>query len=204
MLSIDRKTPFPTLFLLPPLLAGWPGGVAAPHIYAGSTSARALAEYDANQDGFLDAQELEASPGLKSCLARYDTDKDGRLSRAELETSLAAFDQAQVGLLDTPFTVTLDGRPLEGAGVVFEPEPFLADVIKPARGTTDAGGVARMKTEGAPLPGCNLGIYRVRISKPDAGGRETLPARYNARTQLGIELGPDAKGPCAFDLASTP
>jgi hypothetical protein len=49
--------------------------------------------------------------------------------------------------------------------------------------------------------GCHLGVYRVRISKKDAQGRETVPARYNTQTQLGIEVGPAMEGGYTFNLA---
>jgi len=49
--------------------------------------------------------------------------------------------------------------------------------------------------------GCHLGAYRVRISKKDAQGRETVPARSNTQTQLGIEVGPGMEGGYTFNLA---
>lgn len=51
--------------------------------------ARAMAKYDLNHDGKLDASELAAlqkdfSADPKGDLARFDTDKDGKLSADEL------------------------------------------------------------------------------------------------------------------------
>ncbi len=40
-------------------------------------------------------------------------------------------------LFPIPCRVTMGGRPLSGAIVVFEPEPFLGDVFQTATGTTD-------------------------------------------------------------------
>src|SRR5262245_9454796 len=52
-----------------------PGTVAIPKISPESMSEQALAEYDANKDGALDAKELEKCPGLKSILKTIDTNK---------------------------------------------------------------------------------------------------------------------------------
>jgi hypothetical protein len=72
-----------------------------------------------------------------------------------------------------------------------EPEKFLGSGVKPASGVTDRDGSAALKAEGQDLPGVQFGFYRVRISKKDGQGRETLPARYNTQTTLGCEIAPD-------------
>src|SRR5712671_1142505 len=173
------------------LLLSLPGGgcartaFEAPRLDVKEIAGRALAEYDTNHDGYLDARELKQCPGLEKCLARFDLDKDKRLSREELEQGLTEYVESQVGLMAVVCKVMLNDEPLAGAVVVLEPEAFMGDSSKPARATTDEKGVARPRVEGAPGPGCHLGIYRVRITKADAGGRELLPARYNTQTQLG-------------------
>lgn len=190
------------------LLLSLPGGgcsrtIETPRIDVKESAARAMAAYDTNGDGVLDAKELKQCPGLESCARRLHRDsKDVRLSRDEVEQVLAAYVESQTGLMAVMCKVTLNDEPLAGAEVVLEPEAFMGDGLKPARGTTDEQGKARMQIEGAPAPGCHLGIYRVRISKADAGGRETLPARYNRQTQLGIEVGSSgSKGTSTFPFA---
>ena len=197
---MGRSAWSPALALVALLAPGCAARVEAPPLGPKAAGARALADYDRNKDGFLDARELEQCPGLKSRLARLDKDRDGRLSPGEIENLLEGYRDSGIGLMEVVCRVTLGGKPLAGAEVDLAPEPFRGDGVKPARGTTDERGRARPQVEGAPLRGCHLGAYRVRISKKDARGRETLPARYNVQTQLGIEVGPGMEGGYTFHL----
>ena len=109
------------------------------------------------------------------------------------------------GLLhhDTRFVsrweLTLDGQPLSGALITFEPEKFLGDEIKTAFATTNQFGTAApsIPIEQRPDPklpgGANFGLYKVRISKI-VNGKETIPARYNTETVLGQEVSYDDPG----------
>src|SRR5262249_6800313 len=54
------------------------GGSGAPQVSPREAARAALAEYDANQDGALDAQELERCPALRSARNRIDKNNDGR------------------------------------------------------------------------------------------------------------------------------
>ena len=53
---------------------------------------------------------------------------------------------------------------------------------------------------GRRIPGVQLGIYRVKVSKQEAGA-ETIAAQFNAETEIGYEVSaePDA-GSAHFDL----
>jgi hypothetical protein len=166
--------------------------IAVPAISPERASQEALAQYDRNKDGFLDPDELKGCPALASCLKTLDKDRDGRLSAAEIAGRIAAYQSSRVGLSAVAFEVTLDGQPLSGATVTLVPEKFLGDALKPATGTTDARGRVRVATPGAEVPGVACGLYRIEISKKDATGRETIPARYNQATILGLEVAPDS------------
>jgi hypothetical protein len=182
--------------------AGCSQRIEAPSLDPAGTSARAMAEYDQNKDGFLDAGELERCPGLKRCLADFDRDKDGRLSRDEIEQGLRDYEKSKIGLLEVRCKVTLDTEPLSGATITFEPETFMPSTIQKAVGTTNDRGVAQMQIDGADRPGCRLGIYRVRISKIGPDGADIVPARYSSRTPLGAEVGPAMRGQYSFHLTS--
>src|SRR5262249_41623044 len=150
----------------------------------------ALVEYDRNGDGFLDAAEIERCPALKSCLKTLDKNKDGRLSADEIAARVTEYKESRIGLLTVSCQVTLDGAPLAGAAVEFVPEKFLGPVAKSASGVTDARGSVTLRVAGQELPGVPCGFYRVTVSKKNAG-KETVPERYNAKTVLGREVGPD-------------
>ena len=153
-----------------------------------------MAEYDSNGDGFIDSGEMEASPPLRSALGKMDTDRDGRLSEAEIAARLESWVKSKVALFPVGCQVFLNGRPLAGATVLLEPEPFLGDDFKVVKGhTTDMGGLQLETLPGMPIPGFPPGLYRVRISKT-VNGKETIPARYNEETTLGQEVANDAEG----------
>lgn len=183
------------------LAVGCSRPVEIPAIDPTAVTSRALDEYDHNKDGFLDASELERCPGLKAALPSADKDRDGRFSRDELHEYFSQLAQSKTGLQQVLCRVTLDKKPLAGATITLEPEAFMGGKVKPAKGTTDDRGEARFQIEGAPQPGCNLGVYRVRITKA-VNGTETLAERYNTRTQLGIEVSPSMRGRTVFSLDS--
>jgi hypothetical protein len=68
------------------------------------------------------------------------------------------------------------------------PEKFLGPNVKAAKGTTNKQGVASMNVEGK--KGAGFGLYRVEVSLL-ANGQESLPAKYNKNTELGLEISPD-------------
>lgn len=167
--------------------------VPMPAISADKAGQEALAQYDSNKDGVLDADELKRSPALSSGVKALDKNKDGRISAEEIAERIKAYQASQVGLMGLVVQVTLDGKPLAGATVTLVPEKFLGDAIKPASGVSDARGTVQIRTEGAEVPGAACGWFRVEVSKKDSTGRETLPSRYNQTTTLGLEVAPDGQ-----------
>jgi hypothetical protein len=172
--------------------AGGSGGarIEAPRLDPAEAARHALAEYDTNRDGVLDAAELERCPALKNSLSVIDRDGDGRLSADDIADRLRAYGENKVGLLAVTCQVTLDGQPLEGATVTFVPEKFMGPNFKRALATTDASGTAQPTVEGDPLPGVPYGCYRIEVSKKNGAGKETLAPRYHSETVLGQEVGP--------------
>ena len=158
----------------------------APH----DAGAQALADYDTNKDGFLDAKELEACPSLLMALKKIDKNNDGKLSPDEIAERLAYFQTAGMQL-NVLAEVKLDGRPLSGATVTLVPEKFMGPSTKPATATLDDGtGTFRLEGSGEPVA---PGYYRVKVSK-QVGGKETIPAKYNEQTTLGQEVVPEGSG----------
>jgi hypothetical protein len=153
----------------------------------------AMAEYDTNHDGFLDAKELERCPALKSSLDTIDKNGDHRLSAEEIAGRIQIYQESQVAIKHVSCRVLLDGRPLEGATVTYIPEKFMGSSIKSASGVSDERGAVILTAQGENIAGAQPGLYRVQVSKKNASGQEMIPARYNQDTVLGIEVFPRKK-----------
>ena len=176
-----------------------PARVQQPTIDPAAAGARALEAYDTDRNGSIAGPELEASPALKSALGRFDTNQDGGISAAEIGERIKAWKAMKTGLASVRCQVMLDGKPLSGAVVEFVPEPFLGDQVKPASGTVNQFGDVAPTVSDADKPdpklpgGVHFGLFTVKISKP-ASGKETLAARYNANSTLGLEVSYDEPG----------
>jgi len=151
---------------------------------------QAMAKYDTNSDGKLDSTELKQCPGIAAGASRVDTDNDGMVSADEIAARIQYWDTAPTTIINGATEVTLNGKPLVGATVTFEPEDFLGDAFTTCSGETDEFGSAAMTGHDADFPGIYLGFYRVRVSKV-VNGQETIPAKYNTETELGYEASDD-------------
>jgi hypothetical protein len=171
-----------------------PAAVHQPDIDASDAGDQAMEMYDTNGDGKVAGDELEKAPGLNSAIKRLDTDNDEAVSADEVTERIREWQAMKTGLMSFTFTVTLDGQPLEGASVTFEPVTFLGDDIKKAVAETDSFGVGspsvpkelRIDPEDTPS-GIAYGLYHVKISK-FVNGKETIPSKYNEETVLGQEV----------------
>ena len=175
---------------------GGPDAIALPDFDPSDAAERAMELYDTNKDGYVAGDELAKAPGLNAALKTLDTDGDGKVSETEVADRVRAWINMSIGLMTFSCDVLLDGRPLEGATVTFEPEAFLGDAIQAAVGTTALGGRARPKIpkENRPSPdsppGVQAGLYKVKITLPAAAGKQ-IPAKYNEETILGQEVSKD-------------
>lgn len=79
-------------------------------------------------------------------------------------------------------TVTMDGKPLKDARVVFEPAGKGGER---SEGVTDANGHYKLQYS-ADQAGAIVGEYvvRIRTSGMENGAKEVVPARYNAESEL--------------------
>jgi hypothetical protein len=168
--------------------------VEPPDVDADEAAAAAIAEYDSDGDEFLSAEELSKLPALK--LASCDTDSDKKVSADEIAARIRQWSEGETGILSFYCNVTLDGAVLEGAEVTLDPEAFLGDAVKPAKGTMRSDG-AILKIDPKLLPadqqllrGVQPGLYKVRITHPT----KKIPARYNTQTTLGQEVLPGTTG----------
>lgn len=176
-----------------------------------SVASAAMAKYDANSDGAIAGDELQKAPALVDhpdlTVKLIDKDNDGRITADEIQSRVQTWLDSKVGIMSFHCNVKLDGKPLEGATVVFEPEEFHAGAINEASGTTGVDGTAVLAVAKEKLPshlqdisGMQTGFYKVRITHPSA----SIPAKYNTDTTLGQEVSSDAVGSVnvLFDLKS--
>lgn len=173
-----------------------PTAVEVPVFDPDGAAQKAMELYDADGDGSIGGEELDKTPGIKATLTSLDANGDGKVDEAEIVRRVAAWQKMSIGLMSLNCEVLLDGAPLEGAAVTFEPDAFLAGSIQAAEGITSPLGAVypQIPKENRPSaddpPGIQAGIYRVRVSKL-VGGKETIPARYNAETTLGQQVSKD-------------
>ena len=157
---------------------------------------QALEMYDKNHDGVISGDELDQAPSLKEALERLDSNGDKGVSGDEIAARVKAWQATQIGIATIRCHVSLDGEPLAGATVTFEPESFLGTEIKPAVGVSSAFGDAspaipkELRSDPGEGGGAHLGFYKVRVSKI-VNGKETIPSRYNSDTILGQEVAYD-------------
>jgi hypothetical protein len=150
---------------------------------------QAMQEYDSDGNGSISVEEAAASPGLTAAFEKIDKSADGELSAQEIVDRINYYKNATSWVINGQIRIIHKRRPLVGATVTFEPEPFLGPSFKVCSGVTDDRGEAFIKGDDA-LPGIYLGFYRVKVNK-EVNGKEILPAKYNEETELGFEANND-------------
>jgi hypothetical protein len=162
----------------------------APKVDAATSATAAIELYDADGNGKLDEKELIKCPGILGKLAAYDKNGDGSVDRAEIESQLAELLKHGTGGTQLSCLVTYKRKPLVGAEVVLEPEPYLGEEIQTARGRTNGSGSAPLTIPPEFLPShlqrmkaVHYGTFKVRITHPEI----SIPEKYNTATELGYQ-----------------
>src|SRR5262249_10296509 len=75
------------------------GRIPVPAVSAEEAGKQAVAKYDKNGDGLLDAEELDRCPALKGSLKLIDKNGDGKLAAGEITDRIAALQATKIGLL---------------------------------------------------------------------------------------------------------
>lgn len=167
--------------------SGQPSRISPPAINTAAGS-QAVQQYDANGNGAIDGAELNQAPALKLALPRIDVNHDGKITAEEIDRRIGEWRNSRVGRTSCAVKVHRNGQPLANASVTLTPEAFLGKDLAPSHGTTDAQGMAIMRASNG--PGAPVGFYRVEVSKI-VDGKETIPARFNEKSELGLELATD-------------
>jgi hypothetical protein len=168
-----------------------PSRVQAPSWNPSGFADAVMEKLDTSGDSQIDAGELAAAPGLAAGAKFIDSNSDGKFSHDELVGRFQFYVDRRIGLTSKSMQFIYKGRPLARAEVRLVPEFFLTDLLEPATGTTDDGGLVLLDIPSNDLrtPLIRPGYYRVEIAK--------LPAEYNTATTVGVEVSP------ASDDAST-
>ncbi|BBO33708.1 hypothetical protein [Lacipirellula parvula] len=169
-----------------------PAKISFPTVDASAAAAGAMQAADKNGDAGISKEEAVAVPSLVAEFGKYDANGDGKIDAAEIESRIATWSARGPKVVPINFDVTLDGRALEGAEVVLEPEAFMGDVLPKGVSQVGASGACgptvpkEMLSKDIPF-GMFCGLYRVKITHPS----KKVPAKYNEQTELGIEVAPD-------------
>jgi len=185
-----------SLLLTMPACNSGPSHIRPPSVSASGAADEAMELYDADADGFLAGPELDKVPGLKAAMDTLDADSDGKVSGDEIAARIEACQASGIGVALVLCTVKMDGQPLAGATVTFEPESFLGDAVLAGDGVTEITGMVkpRIPKEKRPVSdmpgGLQPGFYRIKVSK-QVNGKETVPAMYNTESTLGQQIAVD-------------
>jgi hypothetical protein len=176
---------------------GRPKRIYPPKINAAKAGPAAMEMYDANHDGKLDAEELKKVPSL-AALARES--KDGVVTESMITELLKRWTEGRVGRVSWGMRFLHNNKSLEGATVQLVPEKFLGIDLKIEPSKTDnngnAGFTVAVKSAEDPK-GIPLGFYRIEVTKDG----ESIPAKYNTETILGIDvMGAQAGNTPQFNL----
>jgi len=170
-----------------------PERVKAPKIDVSSAAAQAIELYDTNHDGKLSQEELAKCPGVLANFDAYDSNHDKAIDEEEFRTHLAGLLKGGIGGTELGCNVTYKGKPLAGAKVVFEPEPYLGGDVQAATGETSNYGSASLGIPPEKVPAAlksvkiiQYGTFKVRITHPTT----KIPEKYNTETTLGYETHP--------------
>lgn len=198
--SDDRNILFGLVCIVATTGCFGPPRIKGPDLDPQASAAQAMELYDTDKDGRIAGVELDACPAFKRALEEVpnsggmkrsdiDVDGDGALSEDEIADRIQSFVDSKMGVMKgLGCRFIYKGRPLAGATITFDPEPFIADYIEPAVGISDANGACTLNRENDALGGVTVGFYKIRVSRPNRSGKETIPERFNAETTLGQEI----------------
>jgi hypothetical protein len=97
--------------------------------------------------------------------------------------------------------VTMDGAPLDGAKIIFEPQQSADKARRRASSATTESDGSYTLQYNSDASGATPGSHKVLISKmpddPEQAGEQLIPAKYNNKTELTAEV---KEGDNSFDF----
>ena len=184
-----------TLFAVVFSIGGCGQAVKIPKADAEKIAQMAIELYDLDKDGAIGGKELEAAASVASAIVELDSDGDGKVVADDISYAVNSWNESgtQVGMANC--IVTKSGKPLKGATVTFEPEPFHEGTLGTVSGVCGSDGSVKLVCDelaATGLEGIPTGFYKVRITH-QVGGKESIPAKYNTETTLGQAISPNQR-----------
>lgn len=145
----------------------------------------ALADFDKDGNGSIDASEARACPALSASFAAIDTNGDRKISADEIKKRVEAYAAGSTGSVPVAILVQMDGKALVDATITLVPEACMSSVLKTATAKTNQEGLCNeFQIDGKNYRGLAAGWYKIQVTKEGAN----VPARYNTQTTLGTEI----------------
>lgn len=141
-----------------------------PSVSSSGASKAAMATFDTNTDGLLDATELENCQALAGALALYDSDGDGKISSPELTERFKILFANGANYVNLTCRIRKGRTAVAGAKVNFAPVAIFGDSLASALGTTDSSGTVFPAISDENLPEelkgqrvIQVGLYEVLV-----------------------------------------
>ena len=168
-----------------------PARLLLPDLDPAASAELAMAEFDSDGSGSLSQSELESCPAIGTALDRFDFDGNGEVSAEEIEQRMEEWIEKKSASIPITLKVTLDGKGLGDAQVDFIPMDMMGEAGFAGSGLTEPSGMARISPnlDEAPeaykrMKGIPPGLYSIKVSHPE----QSIPAKYNEETILGVEV----------------
>jgi hypothetical protein len=160
--------------------------LSPPKVSPLTAAANAMTMYDTNHDGKISGDELEKCASLKAIA------KNGEVTAEMISAQISEWQKGNIGRVSVSVRILHNGQPLANASVKVVPEKFMGADIQSAVDTTIAnGGVGLSVPAGPGVPkGMSPGFYRIEVTKDG----ESIPAKYNTETTLGLAVLGDVNG----------
>jgi len=161
---------------------GRPGRIHPPKINPATAAAEAMKQYDTNQDGKIDKEELTKCSFFNSLA------KDGVVTSDAIVAELTKWKDLNLGRVKWDANITHNKKPVTKATVKLVPEKFLGANMIAAEGVTDDFGGVTLSVPRKSVDdprGVQLGFYRLEVTKDG----ESIPAKYNTESTLCVHVG---------------
>jgi hypothetical protein len=166
-----------------------PSRPPGPNITSADVARAIILQYDTKHLGYLDAEESRKSAAIMDLRKDLAIPAGSPLKEEQIAERAKIWLEGPSPRVLPNIAVYLDGERLAGATVNLEPEKCMGADYHACSGITGQSGRCFVRGDDPAFPGVYCGLYRIQVSKR-IDGQETIPARYNSKSELGAEVGP--------------